>query len=122
MMWELQAPIQRVNIFQFTGAARPGGNHYHLKGIETLLVISGSMTLVVIEDIQTEERWIGRDLGPGSLVVLEPGFAHANAFELGTIVVVTSTEKFDPADLIPYQLIDTEGKIIPQGIEEKLSE
>ncbi len=105
--------LQRVQAFRFSGAKGPGGNHYHRRLKEYFFVVQGCMTLLVLEDVNSKERRIFRNLGPGARIVIPPFVAHANCFEEGTILVAGCTTSSDPNDLdtYPYRLINADGEI-----------
>ena len=107
--------LQRVQVFKFSdGSKAPGGNHYHRKLEEHFFVVQGCMTLLVLEDVNTEERKVFRDLGPGTKVIVSPYVAHANCFEPGTILVAGCTTPYnkDDLDFYPYRLIDVDGDVV----------
>jgi dTDP-4-dehydrorhamnose 3,5-epimerase-like enzyme len=106
--------LQRIQAFQFFSSQTSGGNHYHKQLTEYFFVIRGCMTVLVLEDVQTKNRHVFRDLGPESLIVVPPYVAHANCFEDGTIVMCGCTTTYDPddPDTYPYPLLDQVGQEI----------
>tara|TARA_Y100000034_G_scaffold99811_1_gene122809 strand:+ start:356 stop:832 length:477 start_codon:yes stop_codon:yes gene_type:complete len=66
--------------------------HYHVGKHETLLVVSGVLTVETVYDKQTKYR----RLGPGAALVVAPGFAHRLIAAEGPVdLIEASTKDFD---------------------------
>ncbi len=108
--------VRQVNGFQFA-AAIPVGNHFHAVRRERFLVTAGQLRLLVLCDTSTGERYVAENLGPGTVINLPRGIAHALVFEPGASMIGMSTEVFDPADLKAYPLIDADGTVISATVD-----
>jgi len=83
------------------GAVR--GNHVHRVKEELVYVLSGRLELVV-QEIPGGER-VTLELGPGDLVFISTGIAHAlKPLEAGTAIEF-SKARFDPSDVQRVVLI-----------------
>ncbi len=114
-IWDLldqEFPVaQHVNVFRFKpvgGRPNVGGNHWH-EAEERLLIVSGTMPLLVLKDLQTRKRAIFRDLGPGALITIPGRIAHANVLSPGLILVGAMNLGLTPEDSHPYSLISKGG-------------
>ncbi|MFH0891124.1 MAG: hypothetical protein V1856_03770 [Candidatus Liptonbacteria bacterium] len=63
------------------------------------------MQALVLAEVDSGERHIWHDLGPGVLITIPPRVAHANANEPGLVLVGMLGEAFDPKDTHPYQTL-----------------
>lgn len=84
------------------GAVR--GNHYHEAKKEVIYVIQGEI-LLVVEDIRTKER-ASLSLKAGDLAVIPVRIAHGFRTIAAGQGIEWSTTRFDPADIVPYRLIE----------------
>lgn len=83
------------------GAVR--GNHYHQVKDEVIYVIQGEI-LLVVEDISTRER-ASFPLHTGELALIPVRIAHGFRTQEAGQAIEWSTNRFDPADISPYPLI-----------------
>jgi mannose-6-phosphate isomerase-like protein (cupin superfamily) len=66
--------------------------HYHVGKHETLLVVAGVLTVESVYDKETKYR----RLGPGTALVVAPGFAHRLIAAEGPVdLIEASTQDFD---------------------------
>jgi dTDP-4-dehydrorhamnose 3,5-epimerase-like enzyme len=86
----------------FAAAGAERGHHVHERRIESLYVISGSLS-AIFQDLDSGET--GRlALAPGDLVVVQPRCAHAYVAGEYSQAVEFAPEPFDPEDTASHDL------------------
>jgi mannose-6-phosphate isomerase-like protein (cupin superfamily) len=80
------------------------GNHYHEFKKESLYIISGEI-LLWVQDIDSNVR-DSIPLRAGELAVIGTRVAHALQIVTPGHAIEYSPEKFDPADVYPFRLIE----------------
>jgi dTDP-4-dehydrorhamnose 3,5-epimerase-like enzyme len=105
--------FRRMNFFDFAGATRPGGNHYHKRNTETFLLVEGKIIRMVIENVNTKDRGVFENLGPGTRIAMPTYHAHALFFAPGSKMLAACSEPFDEndQDLNSYKLMNEDGSV-----------
>lgn len=79
------------------------GNHYH-DDIELFFLEDGEIDTLVLEDPQTGERQIHRNLGPNTRIFLPPKVAHLLIFRGAATLLAFNENPFNPQNFVPHTI------------------
>ena len=79
------------------------GNHHH-SDIELFFLERGRIDTMVLQDPQTGEKEVYKDIAAGTKIILPPGVAHLLIFKDEATLLAFSENPFNPNNLIPYKV------------------
>lgn len=84
-----------------TGQETVVGGHWE-KGLEVIFVQSGSISRLLLADVNTREERSYKNIGANSRVILPPNIAHRLSFRQPASLIILNEVPFSPAKLVPY--------------------
>jgi len=101
---------------RIAGEKWAGGNHWHSE-TEYFRIVRGNLKKLILENIDTGERKVWKNLGPGTTIEIPARVAHATFPSNGLVLVGVLLGGFNQNDLNPYKLMDDDGNELPSPFE-----
>ncbi|MBI3984928.1 MAG: hypothetical protein HY344_03230 [Candidatus Levybacteria bacterium] len=102
-----EMPFRNMKVIRINTPEGPEGfrlgQHYH-EDRELFFLDKGDIDTLVLEDPNTKERQVHRNLGVNTRILLPANVAHLFIFTGPATLLAFSENPFNPANLVPYQI------------------